>query len=103
MLKINNGSILKISTILILLVALFIFNVGGVFGMPRIQADKIDSLLNKLDKVTDTSKINLLNNLSEEFFYINTDSSLLYANQALNLSENNDYKKLTGKIVWRVK
>ena len=67
--KTENGSILKISMSLKLLVTLFVFNFGSEFGVHKLQAENIDSLLNKLDQVTDTSKINLLNNLSEEVFF----------------------------------
>lgn len=91
MFNINNGPIHKISRILKILFTLFVFNFISVFGVSKIQAENIDSLLNILDQVTDTSKINLLNNLSEAYYFINTDSSLFYARQALNLSENMEY------------
>jgi len=61
--------------------------------MPEMQSDKIDSLLNKLDTKTDTSKINILNKLSGELYFIDTDSALMYAKDALELSLNLEYEK----------
>ena len=76
---------------LISLIILIVFNINCVLSMPKMQSDKIDSLLNKLDKKTDTSKINILNKLSGELYFINTDSALMYAKDALQLSESIAY------------
>src|SRR6185503_10971531 len=55
--------------------------------------NKVDSLLNVLKRAKeDTSKVNTLNALGDEMLYINPDTSIILANQALALSE-----KLTSK------
>jgi len=54
----------------------------------------IDSLIQQLDyQLSDTAKIDMLNKIADDFLYINSDKMDDYARQALELSEEIDYKK----------
>jgi tetratricopeptide (TPR) repeat protein len=54
----------------------------------------IDSLVFKLDKeINDTARVNLLNKIAADLFYVNHDQILEYAQKALDLSEDFNYKK----------
>ncbi|MEZ5198282.1 MAG: tetratricopeptide repeat protein [Bacteroidales bacterium] len=53
----------------------------------------VDSLINRLNlRLDDTARINLLNRISDEIFYVNADAVIDYAQEALNLSEGIGYK-----------
>ena len=55
---------------------------------------RIDSLLNQLKKVKeDTGKVNLLNNLSTAYGYINPEEGIKTGNEALSLSTKLDWEK----------
>ncbi len=57
----------------------------------------VDSLLNDLKRAKeDTGKVNTLNALGDEMLYINPDTSIIFANQALTLSEKLKSKKHTA-------
>lgn len=65
----------------------FIF--GALYGAPQ-----VDIMVKKLDKLdNDTSKVNLLNSVAGEIYFTNTDEIKGYAQHALELSTNIDYKK----------
>ncbi|MES2138127.1 MAG: tetratricopeptide repeat protein [Bacteroidota bacterium] len=57
---------------------------------------KIDSLEVELKKSVDTSKVNVLNSLASEYRKKNPSKALEYSNQALELSQKNDFKKGIG-------
>jgi two-component system, sensor histidine kinase and response regulator len=58
------------------------------------QKRTVDELLPQLaHSKEDTNKINLLNKLSIEFAFVNTDSGKYFATQAINLSEKLNYPK----------
>ena len=56
-----------------------------LYGQKQGQ-EKIDSLVSILKSKSDTSRINLLNSISYEYRNINPDTSVYFANQAINLS-----------------
>lgn len=53
----------------------------------------IDSLFNKLKTADDKSKVEILNSLSQSYWEYSLDSSLYFANEALNLAHVNHDKK----------
>ncbi len=54
----------------------------------------IDSLLVKLNTTeNDTSKVNLLNKIASDFYYVNPENIFEYADQALELSKDISYEK----------
>ena len=53
----------------------------------------IDSLFNELDKASDKDKIEILNNISMNYWDYSLDSSLYFANEALNLAHILNDKK----------
>jgi len=54
----------------------------------------LDSLIATLNKpLSDTSKVNLLNEIASEIFFSIPDSIYYYSNSAYNIAENIDYKK----------
>ena len=58
----------------------------------KAQSNAIDSLLKLLNTSTeDTNKVNILNTLSYELLYSNTDTTIYYASLAKNLSEKLNY------------
>ncbi len=64
------------------------------FSTINSQNKNTDSLKIILQKCkTDTSKVNLLIKIGNEFFYINNDSSIFYFKKALTISRNNNFKK----------
>jgi serine phosphatase RsbU (regulator of sigma subunit) len=64
------------------------------FNTFQTKAGVIDSLLKLYDQARyDTTKVNITNKLSEKYYNINIDSSYYYANKALKLSFNINYKK----------
>jgi len=62
------------------------------------QQQQIDSLTRELKKSTveDTSKIKILNGLSYAYYQLNTDEGIVYANQAIALSEKISDEKGMG-------
>ncbi len=77
----------KYYTIVFLLFTIFYFTL-------KINASVIDSLQQLCNKAkSDTTKVNLLNNLAEKFYNINIDSSYTYAKNALTLSQKIKYKR----------
>lgn len=64
------------------------------FSTINSQNKNTDSLKIILQKCkTDTSKVNLLIEIGNDFFYINNDSSIFYYKKALAISRNNNFKK----------
>src|ERR1700704_577740 len=57
------------------------------------QTIKIDSLKKVLFSAKDKDKSDLLNNISKEYWYQNSDSSVYYAKLALALAQNQNYKR----------
>lgn len=77
----------KLYTIIILTLTVFSFTLN-------IEASVIDSLQQLFNQAKyDTTKVNLLNKLSEKYYNINIDSSYKYANKALILSQKINYKR----------
>ena len=63
---------------------LFIFISTLLFAQTEKQ--QIDSLLFELEHSDDNAKIDILNDLSQKYWYISLDSSFYFANEALNLA-----------------
>jgi class 3 adenylate cyclase/Tfp pilus assembly protein PilF len=78
---------------LIVLISLVLLNFPPVQSQPHQQEYKIDSLLTALESAKDTARVNILNKLSKEFEFRNPDKSFEYANKAVRLSEEIDYKE----------
>jgi len=77
---------------------LLLFFITALCNILAAQNAQIDSLKNVLQaQKEDTNKINTLNNLSRLFMYEDALSAFQYANQALSLSENINFKK--GKVI----
>lgn len=49
------------------------------------------------DFSADTIKVNLLNSIAERFVYVNTDSTIYYASQALQLAQKSGFEKGEGQ------
>jgi class 3 adenylate cyclase/uncharacterized protein HemY len=64
-----------------------------VQSQPNQQEDIIDSLLTAIDSAKDTARVNILNKLSKEFEFRDPDKSYQYAEEAVRLSEEIDYKE----------
>lgn len=67
-----------------------------LWWLPQLHAQRseIDKLLPQLQTAKeDTNKVILLNKLAKTFYFFATDSSKLFANQALNLSEKINFTK----------
>src|ERR1035437_8583282 len=60
------------------------------------STNKIDSLESELKKSVDTSKVNVLNALAQEYLKKSPETALDYSNQALTLSKKIDFKKGAG-------
>jgi class 3 adenylate cyclase/Tfp pilus assembly protein PilF len=60
---------------------------------PNQQEDKIDSLLQALDGVEDTARVNILNRISKEFEFREPEKSYQYAKDAVRLSEELVYEE----------
>lgn len=73
-----------------------IFLAFFVIDLSFAQTSKIDSLLKLLTKVKDTTEVNVLNELSEEFALIPDSMSLVYGKRALDIAERIKYKKGKG-------
>lgn len=63
----------------------------------KIESTKDDSLLKEFNTGEDTTRVNILNKLSEEFTYVNSDLAIRYANKALELSEQINFRKGLSK------
>jgi tetratricopeptide (TPR) repeat protein len=69
---------------------------GSLLFLRLIAQDQkyIDSLILKLDqKMIDTARINLLNTIASEIYFVNPDQINEFAQKALDLSEDLNYKK----------
>jgi tetratricopeptide (TPR) repeat protein len=76
--------------ILSILFVLFLFPKPG----NTMDEHEIDSLVNSLQYLKDdTSKVNILNKIADGYLYVDYAQIDIYANQALRLSEELDYKK----------
>jgi tetratricopeptide (TPR) repeat protein len=65
-----------------------------LLGLNAQNQKLIDSLILQLNQeMTDTSRVNLLNKIAGELFYVNHDQIFDYAQKALDLSEDLDYSK----------
>ena len=53
----------------------------------------VDSLKNEIPYVSDSAKVDLLNDIAYNFYYFNNDSTLHYALAAVDLASKLDYKK----------
>ena len=58
----------------------------SLFSFSQDNRQAIDSLFNELEKADDKSKIEILNNISRNYWNFSLDSSLYFANEALNLA-----------------
>lgn len=86
--------------LLLILFPLFIFSFSTVFGNNTTQ---IDSLKTIVKTATDTEEIaDIYLDLSDLYGYFNTDSSLLYAEKALNLSRKTNYKYGEGTALFLI-
>ena len=72
---------------------LFIINYLSIINYLFSQNNKIDSLEIVLKTATDTTKVNILNQLSEEYVKKAPETAMQYAEQALSISEEKKYKK----------
>ena len=80
---------MRFSIILILLINYLI--TPGIIAQDQ---KYIDSLIQQLDyQLSDTAKIDMLNKIADDYLYINSDKMNDYTRQALELSEEIDYKK----------
>lgn len=80
----------------IFLIVLFWFFTTVLYG----QNAKIDSLLNILPTLAqDTNRVNVLNDLSWKFHKIDTEQTLCYSNQALELAKAIQYPKGIGRAL----
>jgi len=76
----------------IFIIFLLVFSVNLTAQISKIQ--RLDSLKNELNKASiDTTKVNLLLNISKYFERTCSDSAIYYANTALNLSEKIKWKE----------
>ncbi len=67
------------------------------------QQSKIDSLTNRLGKnLADTSRVNVLNELSKSYWRINPDSSILFGQEALTLAKQLKFKKGEAAALSRI-
>ncbi|OFX44255.1 MAG: hypothetical protein A2046_14020 [Bacteroidetes bacterium GWA2_30_7] len=75
----------------------FIFNIFIIFSAFKLQAqdkNKIDSLLIELEKEKiDTSRVNIILSLSENFQRVDIDTSMLFAKQADEIAQKIKYPK----------
>ena len=74
--------------------SIFLFCLVALQLIAAAQSHTIDSLRLQLKTAKeDTNKVNILNTLSYELLYSNTDTTILLANQAKNLAEKLKYQK----------
>ena len=67
------------------------------------QSHSIDSLRAMLNTAgQDTNRVNILNSLSYELLYSDTDTTIYYATQAKNLSEKLNYSKGSASAYLRL-
>ncbi|UCH65824.1 MAG: tetratricopeptide repeat protein [Ignavibacterium sp.] len=78
---------------LIALIFLVLFSFSPFKSQPNQQEYKIDSLLTVLDTAEHTTRVNLLNKLSKEFEFRKPKKSYEYAEEAVRLAEEIDYKE----------
>lgn len=57
------------------------------------QVNKSDSLISLLPTVKDTAKVNVLNQVSSSYWYTNPQKTIEYADQAIDLAKNLDFKR----------
>ena len=69
----------------------FVFIYLLPFFGATIQQEPVDQLLVKLESSTDTAKVNTLNKLSLAYLASDTDSSIYFAQQGLELAKDLDY------------
>jgi len=75
----------------------FLILLIGLSFTPKSYCINIDSLKNLISKSNDTTKIDLLNNISKEYYTAsNYDSAIKYANLALKISEKEKFIKGQG-------
>jgi len=58
----------------------------SLYSFSQDNRQAIDSLFNELEKADDKAKIEIFNNISKNYWDYSLDSSLFYANEALNLA-----------------
>lgn len=75
----------KLSFLLLLHALSLVMTTG--YAQPMPDNDKIRTLKSQLDTATDLSRVSILNDICDQYETINVDSSLSYAQQALDLSE----------------
>ncbi len=84
--------------------SIFLFSL--MFALPQIsvaQNNTIDSLRAILKTAgQDTNKVNILNALSYELLYSNTDTTIYYASLAKDLSEKLNYRRGTASAYLRL-
>ncbi|MBC7891632.1 MAG: tetratricopeptide repeat protein [Sphingobacteriaceae bacterium] len=57
------------------------------------QDGKSDSLLRRLPQVRDTAKVNVLNQLSKQYWFADSGKTMRYAREAIGLAQTLDFKK----------
>lgn len=68
--------------------------ISNLFGqMPKLSNSFIDSLKQQIDFVSDSSKVDLLNQIAYNYYYYHLDSTDDYAMLAIELASSLDYKK----------
>jgi adenylate cyclase len=74
---------------------IFLFSLMlALLNISSAQSNRIDSLLTILKTSgEDTNKVNILNTLSYELLYSNTDTTIYFANLAKNLAEKLNYRR----------
>lgn len=75
------------------LTLIIIFLISTLYAIPQDQRQVLDSLFTEMDKAGDKEKIDILNNISMNYWNYSLDSSLYFANEALNLSHILNDKK----------
>jgi signal transduction histidine kinase/Tfp pilus assembly protein PilF len=90
---------MKFKSYNIVLLAIFVFSIiPNIYGQKSdiIRTSELDSLENILLNVTGKEKVDLLNQLASENYYLSSEKLKEYAKQALELSKKINYKN--GKV-----
>lgn len=68
------------------------------FNVSAQDQHSVDSLIHRLNmQMEDTARINLLNRIADDIFYVNSDKMIDYAEEALRLSERINYQLGIGQ------
>lgn len=86
-LPLHTRTLFRVKSIRAALLLIFCSGILQVHGQAAGKA-KLDSLLNALSKAAqDTNRVNLLNDISYFYAYVNPDSGILYAKESIDLAE----------------